>query len=451
MKNRLFLCFAASLVLSACVLNTRLPALATVTPCIDCTSEIVTSMKTATPILTRSPISSTFRPGAQESLDPELLTATAINRDRQMTIEAIALTPTMEKLLPPSPNQIFGEDITYVTITGGLLAVGDAGGNLTFLDLTDPSQPRPLSNISLGTEQIDSVDVYAPVEIRNVKVQGTKAYVLTISQLFIFDISDPTRPVELTMVILPAKLNDMQIRGSELWIVIADVENNKILLMELDVSDPSNIQRLGETQLPEISAGRVRMNGDIAYITVRDVNSADDLKFYAIQDPSHISKSARVYGLPAFRAWVSGSTAYIATGRMVRGEDKDYYTEVASVAIVDISNRDDPSSLGYIWTPELATDLVTSAGRAFIVGNQPHQDLGFPQKLWFNVVDIQDPRRPQILRSTHLLGQADMMALFRRYAYIAAGENGLYVVEAEAASLVRTLQASDLRIPQRLP
>jgi hypothetical protein len=122
-------------------------------------------------------------------------------------------------------------------------------------------------------------------------------------------------------------------------------------------------------------------------------------------------------------------------------------TEVASVAIVDISDLENPRSLGYIWAPELAADLSVVDDSAFIIGVDVARALRgeYPQQLWFNVANLEDPAHLLVTRTVGLIGEAEGLAVSSGYAYVAAGESGLHVLLAEAAVLIDTLNEEDMR------
>jgi len=378
------------------------------------------------------------------------LAATTLAASATWAVEASQPPPTQEAApalyQPPIPS--FGENINFVKAVGQLLAVGDTSGSLTLLDTSDPTRPIPVSNISLGTEDVLAIrdsDMAFPeaAEIRGVEAQDRRLYVITITQLFLFDISDPAKPINLGRTTLPERLNDMQLRGSDLWVVIADTWNDRVLLMVLDASNPSRVIVRSEVELPGTRVARVRMNGDTTFVTVRDNLVAEDLKFYDTSDPAQVPKVYRVRGLPAFRAWVSGQTAYIATGRRDVAKPTGYFTQVASVALVDITHPDDPRTISYIWAPDLATDLSVAGHTAFIIGDQLSDD--WEPSIWFYVVDLEDPTHPSILHSVRFPGQAQQMTMLGGYAYVAAGDSGLHIVDPAAARLVGTLSATDLR------
>ena len=122
-----------------------------------------------------------------------------------------------------------------------------------------------------------------------------------------------------------------------------------------------------------------------------------------------------------------------------------FYTEVASVAIVDLTHPENPQTLGYIWTPELASDLAMGDHEAFIIGNEVSP--AGESMIWFFLVDLTDPAHTRIARRAQLPGQAEAMAVPGRYAYVAAGYGGLHIVDAAEARLLRTMSANDLRSP----
>jgi hypothetical protein len=148
-------------------------------------------------------------------------------------------------------------------------------------------------------------------------------------------------------------------------------------------------------------------------------------------------------GLPAFRAWLRDSIAYVATGSVDFHRAFGEYTEAASVAMVDVDDLDHPRALGYIWTPELATDLAVADDYAFILGQNPIGG-GNWERLWFIAADLSDPTQPKIAQSLELDGLAGSLAYRGGYAYVAGGPSGVYVVSAAAGVLVYTLTLDNL-------
>jgi hypothetical protein len=351
--------------------------------------------------------------------------------------------------LPPAPANV-GEYIDFVKVVGSLLAVGDRAGNLTLLDLSSPRRPASLSNTYLGREAYSIISGFNedfPAEIRDVELRDTLLYIITVRYLIVLDISDPTNPSELARIQLPERLNDIEVLGDELWIAIADTYGDRVRLFVLDAADPLAIGVTAKTDLPQTDVGRVRLEGDVAYVTIRDAISAEDLQLFNLSDPRNPSLPYSVGALPAFRAWVRGRIAFVSTGRIFESSAVGAVTEVASVAIVDISDLENPRSLGYIWAPELAADLSVVDDSAFIIGVDVARALRgeYPQQLWFNVANLEDPAHLLVTRTVGLIGEAEGLAVSSGYAYVAAGESGLHVLLAEAAVLIDTLNEEDMR------
>jgi len=359
--------------------------------------------------------------------------------------------PVTPLRLPPSIPNGFAEGITFIEALGNLLAVGDTSGTLTILDISDPSYPRPLSNLPLGREDYLTYPGFSedlPVAIRDAELTDNTVFIITVTHLIAIDVSDPSNPTEVGRLELPERLNDIQVRGKDLWIAVADTIGDRGRLLVVDTSKLSQPTLVNEADLPRTNASRVRLEGDLAYVTNREELTAPDLRLFSIRDPANPSDLGAINGLPAFRAWIRGSTAYIATGRRNESKELGQYTEVASIAMVSVSDPDDPHAFGYIWTPELASDLSVVGDNAFVIGDYPWWALApdgtNPFSMWFNVADLRDPSHPIVTRTLDLEGSAEAVAYYRGYAYVAAGQAGLHIVSATAAVLIDTLAGEDL-------
>lgn len=350
----------------------------------------------------------------------------------------------------PSPTlrtSEVGEGVLFVKVLGDLLVVGNDQGTLSFLDISDPSRPRLLVHIPLGREEYLTVEGFRedlPVTVRDADVRDEIMFVISVTTLFAFDISDPSNPIELARSELSERLNDMQIRGSEIWIAIADTIGDLDRLLVVDASDPSLPLLVGEADFQDTVAGRIRLAGDLAYVTARGQETAPDLRLFTIGDPAHPTEVRSIAGLPAFRAWVQGSVAYIATGRYVRRQPVGIYTEASSVAVVSVSDPQDPQALGYIWTLQLATDLFAVADDVFIIGDKFPGSGDMVLTMWFSVADLRDPTQPLVNRTLRLEGLGEALAYRGGYAYIAAGSAGIHIVSATAAVLIDTLTLEEL-------
>jgi len=354
-------------------------------------------------------------------------------------------TPT--PLEGPVPS--FAQNISYVAAFDDLLLVGDTSGTITFLDISNPSTPFSLSNTTLERELVSYYGPYkqrVPARFHGAVLLDDRLYLLTSTNLLIYDVSDPTAPTQLSRTTLDEGLRDLQIRLPQVRVASLDPATGAIILTLLDVSDPTHTISIDELRLHQ-GGTDILMEADTAYVISVGGPEAQDLRLLNIQDFFNPSPLGEVSSLPAFGASVDRSRIYLSTGRMEMSRAVGWYTAAASVAIVDISDPTSAHTLGYIWTPSLASDLFVADRSVFVIGNDEGRSMHgqFPPELWFNVVNIEDPRRPLLTRSENFVGTAEAIAFARGYAYIAAGEGGLHIVSAEAAVLIDTLDAEGLR------
>jgi hypothetical protein len=137
-------------------------------------------------------------------------------------------------------------DLAVVGTTVYLIGPAGAAGQLTVLDLSNPTQPREIGGLALdnransitvtgnrayiGGEQgltlVDISDPTAPMllgllptgELWDVAVAGEVAYLAAATEgVLVADISDPTTPGVLTQVLLPGRTTELLLTGDLLY------------------------------------------------------------------------------------------------------------------------------------------------------------------------------------------------------------------------------------------
>jgi len=342
------------------------------------------------------------------------------------------------------------DSIVYALATDSLLLAGDTSGTLSLFSLDDPAKPRFLSQIQLGLEPYREFQVVLnemaivqrthAVEIRAAVLDGNRLYVMTKSMLHVLDWSDPSSLVPLGSLSIGPRLNDLRLSDGSVSLVVADTFLNGLRLDVVDARDPSSMQVISQTEFPGTTAARARIEGEIVYVTDREMTAAPDLALYSLADPARPAFIGTIPDLPAFRAWLDGSRIYIATAQLREVPGLGLSAEQAAVQIADLSDPSQPV-LGKIPLPDLAQDLWIESGRACVLA---WQSDGTPALF---LVDVQSPEQPQVLAEIALWGEPQMVTCSADHAYIAAGSAGLLVVDLNSGAVVAALTAADLPSP----
>ena len=362
--------------------------------------------------------------------------------------------PSIEEI-PPEYRFEIGEFVNFVKAEDDYLIVGDNSGTMTIMDLFDPSHPEPLANVYLGYEnRILTTEPGDPfsmpgtnlaAEVRDIDIEDNLLYVMTIHRFIVIDINDPTDPIILGQTELPPRLNDFEVVDGFLWTLVSDGIENRVRVLLIDARDPRNISIVEESFLPDTTAGRARMFGDLVYVTHRKLEVADQLELFSILEPGSPVKMGEVFGAPAFRAWMDDEFAYISTARIGSEFGEGFQSETASIWIVDIADPEDPTSHGFIWAPEIATDLHLTEDWGVVIGGSIYSAFGTKEdSYWMVVADLTDPENPLVPSTLELPGQALHLTGARGFTYVAAGQGGLQILRPEIGEALLVLAGQEL-------
>ena len=175
-------------------------------------------------------------------------------------------------------------------------------------------------------------------------------------------------------------------------------------IVVLDVSDPSDIVVLGQSEVFPSIVGSVGVAGPYLYATLGD----DGLRVIDVSDPANL----QVLG-----SWDASETLH----RVAADENYAYAVTSNSIWIINVSDPTNPYAVGSSAITGNIRALAVDNGHAYIAAR--HGGL--------QVVDLSDPASPQVVGSyTDAQGYdvADV-AVSGRYAYVAASGGGLHVVD----------------------
>lgn len=335
--------------------------------------------------------------------------------------------------------QFDGGPAWAIAISGNYAYI--AGGGIVYVvDISNPTNPIKVGSYPWG----------CPVAAMDIEITGSYAYIIGAHGLTIVDISNPQNLVVVSRP-LEEDLSSITISGSyayivggydgnELWILDVTDKAHPILkghyyplphnpgvtgeikvyrsyayitywedgLLVVDVSDPSNPQKVNSYDTPDIGRG-VRISGYYGYLAemfglrIIDVSNPlypNELGFCNI--PLEIS------GIE-----ISNSYAYLIGG---------YY---GGLRIIDISNPANPVLIGSYDTLYQPTDIAVSDSYAYITTGRG-----------LEIIDVSNPSEP--LKVGYLQVEervrGEGVAVSNPYAYITASNGRFSVIDVSDPS-----------------
>ena len=172
---------------------------------------------------------------------------------------------------------------------------------------------------------------------------GNYAYVCQGAALAMLDITDPSRPVGVGRILLPAVAHSVAVSGN-----VAYVADDEAGLEIIDVSNPAAPVWRGQYDTTGYALG-VFVSGNLAYVADYDAG----LQIIDVSNPAApVRRGGYDTSGDARGVYVSGSLAYVA--------DSD-----AGLQIIDVSNPDAPARLGGYDTHS-AEDVYVSGNLAYV-------------------------------------------------------------------------------------
>ncbi|MGB0384969.1 MAG: fibronectin type III domain-containing protein [Ardenticatenaceae bacterium] len=241
-----------------------------------------------------------------------------------------------------------------------------------------------------------------------VAVDGDIAYLGVGPRLVIADISDPANLQVLGETdVLPGLVYDVVVVGS-----YAYVANYSGGLRIIDISTPAAPSEVSFVDTPGNAIG-VAVAGNYAYV-------ADGFSGLRIIDVSTPAASSEVgfVNTPgnARGVVVAGSYAYLAD-------------ESSGLRIIDVSAPAAPSEVGFVDTPGTAYGVVIAGSYAYVADGSSG----------LRIIDVSTPAAPSQIGFVDTIGSAKGVAVADSYAYVADDYGGLRIIDVSmpaAPSLV---------------
>ncbi|MEZ4648204.1 MAG: hypothetical protein R3E97_05345 [Candidatus Eisenbacteria bacterium] len=346
---------------------------------------------------------------------------------------------------PANPSQVwlvpgihYGDIYYQIEIVGSRLYLADSIEGMRIFDLANPSHPTELgvvdargfsysttvrgnllyvSNGNRGMRVLDITDPSAPEEIGFLDtpwvafataVDDTHAFIADgLSGLHVVDITDPTLPVEVSDLSTTDWMYDVAVEGN-----IVVVANGNIGTGIIDVSDPSapflrSQFDSNDSCLPDSEPAYVQgvdIVGDLVYVAEEKCG----LRILDISDPDNPVTVGTL------------NTPGRATKVVVEG-DLAYIIDNPGLRIVDVSNPANPFQRGAVGIGN--TDVAVADGYAYVTS--PLHDV--------TVVDVGNPDAPVVVGSFETGFTAQGIDAAGSTAYAADGMDGVFVIRNDLA------------------
>jgi hypothetical protein len=237
--------------------------------------------------------------------------------------------------------------------------------------------------------------------------------------LRIIDISDPANPSETGHLFTNGQVLDLDVDGNLVY--IADGFDG---MRVIDVSDPSNPFETGSFDSPG-SANAIAVKGSFAYLA----DGSDGLRIIDITNPSDPQEA----GYLDTEGWaigvsVSGDYAFVA----------DDYN---GLRIIHIAEPSLPYEISFV-SMQMAEDVYADSNYAYVSGGIEG----------LKIINVSDPFTPVEAGNYITGGLAISSAVNNGYAYMADGEDGMYIIRndliipVELVSLTAAVVSGDVEL-----
>lgn len=294
------------------------------------------------------------------------------------------------------------------------LAYAAGSSDFYIFDLTNPAKPVPLSLYHLPSPSLDMV------------LKDNTAIVALSDGLFFLDISNPSRPALLKYITSfphpenPEAFIDpraVAVSGNTLYVAGGGAFSQAFFLF--DISDVSNPRYLAS--FPWRVADSVAATGNFAYVIGWDDKSPPEniLRIVDATDPLHpVLKSTT--------AIVSPPTAVAADGGYA------YLTTQDGLVIMDVTDPAVPIRIGNLPIRPSPDEITISGQRAYLVGYTT-----------LNEVDISAPEQPVLLSSSSTLSGSSI-SIANPLAFISSRYYPNYLKIANLGAPARPILTSSI-------
>ena len=320
---------------------------------------------------------------------------------------------------PTAPSLVSTTDVAPGTVCEGIATSGSyayvAAGAAGFkvYSIATPSAPVPVA----------SIDSLAYCE--NVVISSPYAFIAAdgpgyIGRSFIFDITTPSAPVYKSTILGYGGYHQyMGVRSG--YAYICDYNAGLQVINVTDVTHPVNVVNIPSG----FSTASIVFDGNYAYLAIGNLG----MFIYDVSSP----------GAPVFVKSIltGGRAAFVSFGAVtIGGVPKGF---------IFVSNRDTPGCAGInVSDPAnpVLTGTLNAVPAASGIAYCPFYAAGKIYVAYgtagLRILDVSNPSSVALLSTTALGGDSRAVAVSGNYAYVAARDSGIYVVDVtNAASPVK--------------
>jgi len=339
-----------------------------------------------------------------------------------------------------------------VQVVGSLAYVADRGLGLRIVDVSDPARPtraggaefgagahdlvveEPLVYLAIGPDGLHIMDVtnpQSPTFVGNLALPGAARHLVKHGDLIyvscgpgglqIVDVADPTAPVLLGGLAVGANLQDVALVGST--VLVGYVDGGVNTVRAIDVSDPAAPTFLGMVTTPNTPAG-ITVSGDLAYVACGDRDQPGDgcVQVLDVIDPAAPVAGAVLPQPPgALDVLVDGGTLW-SCGALT-GDANFGYVHAFDLVDPALPVFRSETVLRH-WVEDLA---VANGHLCLAAGYYPGPDLFHQGSLQVVAVPSLEVAAPLTALE---LDYVASVAVAGDLAYLAAGSNGLRIIDA---------------------
>ncbi|MGA2092408.1 MAG: hypothetical protein ABSH16_03235 [Sedimentisphaerales bacterium] len=274
-------------------------------------------------------------------------------------------------------------------------------GGLVIFDISQPSRPAQISRVDTGGDVVG-------IAIRDNFVYTT-GYTVNGAALSIIDISDKAKPHIVGQCYMSSAC-EVALDGN--FAYVADGEE---CLRVVDISNPNQPVIIASCKPNDgyIFAHHIAIANSIAYLTDEEFKK---LYIIDISQPSNPTLLTTYY------------SQYDTHGITIRDNYVYLANSVAGLTIIDVSNPNEPNTIAVCDTPGWAYGVALSGDNA-IVSDAISDNSYFG---WVNLIDIYNPCHPFLLSSYQTGRYSYRVAVQDNFAYVVNRERGFDVIDFSA-------------------